>query len=171
MIIACYNKSKTGFSPFTMSRDSQTIIKHYYREHSDDYDRIMLDSGAFSMWNKEDPKPINLDLYCAYCLAWLDKIKYFVNLDVIPGRPKQRNIPTKEYERSAKEGYKNYETMLAAGIPKKKLIHVFHQGEDIQVLKQMVKDMDYIGLSPAKTTATPIKKREWLASLYGTCLR
>lgn len=51
--------------------------------------------------------------------------------------------------------------MLAAGIPKEKLIHVFHQGEAFKWLQRMVKEIPYIGLSPANDK-TPEQKTAWI---------
>ena len=41
------------------------------------------------------------------------------------------------------------------------LIHVFHQNEDFQWLEKMVKEMGYIGLSPANDRTTN-EKQSWL---------
>lgn len=119
---------------------------------------LFLDSGAFSAWSLG--KEVNLDDYIAYCLEHMDKVEAIANLDVIPGRPFQKITPA-DIENSAKQGWENYERMLAAGIPKDKLIHIFHQGEDFKWLKRMVDEIPYIGLSPAndKTTA---QKEAWL---------
>ena len=121
---------------------------------------LILDSGAFSAWMKKIE--IDIDEYIEFCLKYLQYITYIVNLDVIPGRYGQKNIPISEVERSAEKGWKNYEYILSKGIPKEKLIHVFHQGEKFKWLKQMVdNDMEYIGLSPANDRTTD-EKIKWL---------
>lgn len=108
---------------------------------------LMLDSGAYSAWTKG--QPLNITDYTNYVLANLDCLDYIVNLDVIPGRWRQR--PTQEeFDYSAREGLKNYEYMIGAGVPKEKLIPVFHQHEDFIWLERMIaKGINYIGLSPA----------------------
>jgi hypothetical protein len=135
-----------------------SLTTYYLETYQDNYEHIMIDSGAFSVWNKR--KTIDLDDYIIYCLKYVDSISYVVNLDVIPGKPGQR--PSKEeVERSATAGYRNYQTMIRKGIPKEKLIHVFHQGENFKWLEKMVREMDYIGLSPANDRSTKAKM-EWL---------
>jgi hypothetical protein len=120
---------------------------------------LILDSGAFSAWMKQSE--INLDEYIQFCLENLDVISYVVNLDVIPGKFGQKNLPPEEIERSASKGYENYLYMINHGIPKEKLIHVFHQGESFKWLKKMIREIPYIGLSPANDRTTP-EKMMWL---------
>ena len=122
---------------------------------------IMLDSGAYSAWMKQET--LNIQAYAEFALRDLDCFDYIVNLDVIPGESgvKGTNIGEVAIESASKEGYKNYETLLKAGIPSDKLIHVFHQEEDFAWLDRMVNDMDYIGLSPANDRSTHEKER-WL---------
>ena len=120
---------------------------------------IMLDSGAFSAWNKK--VAININEYLFFCLKWLDCFEYIVNLDVIPGTFGDKAPSDVEVERSAQKGYSNYCYLLANGIPKDKLIHVFHQGEKFDWLIKMVEEIPYIGLSPANDRTTS-EKRAWL---------
>ena len=120
---------------------------------------LMLDSGAFSAWSKQ--VEIDIDEYIAFCLQHVDIVSYIVNLDVIPGKFGQKNLPREEVERSARKGYENYEYMLSKGIPKSKLIHVFHQNEDFKWLQKMVKEIEYIGISPANDRTTS-EKILWL---------
>jgi hypothetical protein len=131
----------------------------YYEKFRHHYDNIVVDSGAFSVWNRGDV--IDLEKYIDYCLEHLDKVDYVVNLDVIPATPGQKMIPPEEIERSASKGYENYFRMIERGVPKEKLIHVFHQNEDFKWLERMVKEMDYIGLSPANDRTTR-EKIIWL---------
>lgn len=120
---------------------------------------IILDSGAFSAWTRG--AEINIDEYCQFCLENQDIFDYVVNLDVIPGKFGNKKLGREEIERSASKGYENYLYLLSKGVPKEKLIHVFHQNEDFSWLKRMVKEMEYIGLSPANDRTTP-EKIAWL---------
>jgi hypothetical protein len=122
---------------------------------------LWMDSGAFTAWTRKEQ--INLDEYIQFCLDRIDIITYVVNLDVIPGEFGQKNLPPEEIERSAGLGYQNYRYMLSKGIPKDKLIHVFHQGENPKWLKKMVAEIPYIGLSPANDRTTQ-EKMDWLDS-------
>jgi hypothetical protein len=119
----------------------------------------MLDSGAFSAWTKR----INIDLdeYISFCLQHLPYINYIINLDVIPGKFGQKALPAEEIEKSASKGWANYEYMIKQGIPKEKLIHIFHQGENFKWLEKIVEAMPYIGLSPANDRSTS-EKTQWL---------
>lgn len=119
---------------------------------------MLLDSGAFSAWTKHSS--VDLDAYIAFIKEHKDDFEYYVNLDCIPGEWGRK--PTREeIEASAAKGYANYEYMLSKGIEKDRLIHVFHQHEDWKWLKKMVKEIPYIGLSPANDSTQPSKKR-WL---------
>lgn len=120
---------------------------------------LMLDSGAFSAWTKQTE--IDIDKYIAFCLEHLSYIDYVINLDVIPGKFGQKDLPAEERERSAIIGWKNYQYMLEKGIPKEKLIHIFHQGENFKWLKKIANAMPYIGLSPANDRTTA-EKMQWL---------
>jgi hypothetical protein len=120
---------------------------------------LILDSGAFSAWTKK--AEIGVDNYCDWVLRYIDYIDYVVNLDVIPGSFGQKRLPPSVVEGSAKQGWDNYKYMLERGVPKSKLIHVFHQGESFKWLEKMVESMHYIGLSPANDRTTK-EKMQWL---------
>lgn len=127
---------------------TDSLDEFYYVTERDKYELIILDSGAFSAWSKG--VVIDIDKYAEYILKWVDKVSYVVNLDVIPAKPGVVPSP-EEIERSASKGYENYWYLLKKGVPKDKLIHVYHQHEDPKWLNKMVHEdkMEYIGLSPA----------------------
>jgi len=125
---------------------------------------FLLDSGAFSAWNKGVTIDIN---------RYRDKIKYIqdnyqfkefhpVNLDVIPG--KQGDKITKELaEDSMKRGWDNYLWFKNQGI---ETIHVFHQGEDYNfLLNTIIKECKYIGVSPSND-AHLNSKIEWCKKTF-----
>lgn len=120
---------------------------------------LILDSGAFSAWMKQTE--IDIDAYIEFCLDNLQHIDFIVNLDVIPGKFGQKNVPKNIVEKAANQGWKNYKYLLDKGLPKDKIIHVFHQGEDFKWLKLMTKELNYIGLSPANDRTT-LEKINWL---------
>jgi len=126
-------------------------------------DSLIIDSGAFSAWTKG--VVINLEKYIEFCKWVIEQkpcdIVYFVNLDKIPGSFGVK--PTKDdIEESAKVGLENYKVMKSAGL---KVIPVFHQHEDFKWLKEMMKETDYIGISPANDVS--VKKRiAWLRKVY-----
>lgn len=120
---------------------------------------LMLDSGAFSAWTRE--LSIDIDDYIAFCKENVNEADVIVNLDSIPGTVGDKNPSLQERKRSAVAGWENYLYMIKHGIPKEKLIHVFHQGEDFKWLRRMVAKMPYIGLSPANDRTTG-EKVDWL---------
>jgi hypothetical protein len=121
--------------------------------------KVILDSGAFSAWMKQTE--ISIQEYAKFCLERLDQVDYIVNLDVIPGKYGDKNPSEEEIARCIKQGWENYNYLVDKGIPKEKLIHVFHQGEPFALLERMVYEMDYIGLSPANDRTTA-EKMQWL---------
>jgi len=119
---------------------------------------IILDSGAFTAWTKK--VNIDIDEYAKFVLEYIDHLDYVVGLDVIPAEFGRKPTVT-EIEESASMGWNNYQYLLGKGIPKEKLIHVFHQGENFKWLERMVEEIPYIGLSPANDRTTGEKKK-WL---------
>lgn len=130
---------------------------------------ILLDSGAFTAWNQAQKKKqegntnwekylIDIDEYAAFMEEHKDIIWRAVNLDVIPGE--QGKEPTKEqYIESAEQGWKNYLYLKEKGF---NTIHVFHQGEPLKYLTQMIDGgCDYIGISPNNDYSDK-KKMLWL---------
>lgn len=123
---------------------------------------LMLDSGAFSVWTKG--VTIDLDEYTDFCLAH-PQVSYYVSLDVIPGRFGMKQTLRGGTEESCRQGWNNYRKMLDAGVPKKKLIPVFHQHDDVKWLdKYLDFGVPYIGVSPANDCTTG-GKLSWLRSL------
>jgi len=108
---------------------------------------LMLDSGAFSAWNKG--VSIDLEDY----LKKIESIKqhypfrnlYPVNLDVIPGKQGDK-ITQQQTEDSMLQGFKNYLWLKERGVDS---IHVFHEGESLKFLiDEIVPACGYIGVSP-----------------------
>lgn len=120
---------------------------------------IVCDSGAFSAWTKQTKIPV--EDYGNFILKNLDWFDLIINLDVIPGKWGQKEIPEEELESAIKEGWDNYHTLIGMGIPENKLMHIFHQGEPFHYLERMMKEMDYIGISPANDRTTT-EKKVWL---------
>lgn len=140
---------------------------------------IIVDSGAFSVWNKG--KTIDLDAYIKYAHQAISdgesdgKVVRIVNLDVIPGTPGETknlnavivNETTRQknkdlIEKAAMDGYDNLKIMISNGITP---IHVYHQGESWKWLDRMLKYTKYIGVSPANDMSTA-SKREWINSVF-----
>lgn len=125
---------------------------------------FMLDSGAFTVWNKQGT--INLNDYIAKIKYIQDNYNFvefiYANLDVIPSKP---NVtPTiGDIEKSAQEGWNNYRYMKEHGLNP---IHIFHQNEDFKWLKKMVDAGEtYIGISPRNDVSTKARI-QWLDRVY-----
>lgn len=115
----------------------------------------MLDSGAFSAWKKQTR--IDVDSYGEYILRNLDLIDIAVNLDVIPGKWGDKGQDKSSVDLACAEGWKNYNRLLHLGVPKDKLMHVYHQEEDIYWLEKLMSNMEYVGFSPANDRTTSQK--------------
>jgi len=136
-------------------------------EEQDQYVLIM-DSGAFSIRREKEGKRSKMkkektpfiERYLHYILENLDKIDYFVNLDVIP-LDSHSSTNKSQAKVSAQESWDNYWWLVKHGKKKKKLMPVFHRDEPWYWLEKMVQEIPYIGLSPGKNRSTS-QKRKWL---------
>lgn len=127
-------------------------------------DSITLDSGAFSVWSKG--QTIDIERYIAFAKELRHRLDpqiqlNVVNLDVLPG--KIGETPTDEQrEHSAVEGYDNMLRLEAAGL---KVIHVYHQHEDLKWLDKIRSHTDYMGISPANDCSMK-QKLAFMDSVY-----
>lgn len=100
---------------------------------------------------------IDIDAYHEHLERHKDIIFRAVNLDVIPGE--QGRVPTeKQIIDAAEEGWKNYLYLKNKGWD---TCHVYHQGEPIWVLDRMLKECDYIGVSP-NNDSSESGKLQWM---------
>jgi len=117
--------------------------------------KVMIDSGAFSVW--QSGAAIDIVAYAEYCRG--SKAHCFVNLDVIPEGPDQKSS-----DRAPRKGWMNY-TLMSRELPGKTVIPVYHYGEDRKWLDKYKGDgCDYIGLGGLASVSGP-KRRAWLDSL------
>lgn len=121
---------------------------------------FMLDSGAFSAWNKG--AEIDIDHYIAFIKHHAEYIDHYVVLDKIPGAFGVTPSAA-EVEESAQQSWDNLLYMQAAGLDP---IPVFHMGEQFKWLRRMVDHgCKYIGISPANDRTTQAK-RVWLDRVF-----
>ncbi|MFH1644560.1 MAG: hypothetical protein ABIA74_05290 [bacterium] len=100
--------------------------------------KIMMDSGAFSAWNKgkkekkitKKPKEVKIDLqkYIQFIKRYGKNFETYVNLDVIE---------------DAEGTLKNQKIMEKAGLSP---LPVYHQNEKIEYLENYCKNYDYVGI-------------------------
>ena len=116
---------------------------------------VIIDSGAFSVWNKGGTIDINKYLdFCKSCPQdW-----WFINLDVIP----KTGSNAEDIEICCQQGYENF---LFLKKHLKKVMPVYHYGDDIKWLHKFIELSEYIGISPANDTHEKIK-REFLKSVF-----
>lgn len=123
--------------------------------------RLLLDSGAFGAWSRGEE--LDLKKYIRYCKDNAPYIWTAINLDKIPGSFGRRDNSQEEVEVSAKQSYKNLQTMKDAGV---NAVPVFHQGERIAWLEKYLKDGEpYIGLSASKFVRVDEQQR-WLDMVF-----
>ena len=127
-------------------------ITEWYDKKSDK-SKLFIDSGAYTAYTKGIK--IDVDDYIGYLNNLSDRVTIFAQLDTIPGEFRQEK--TKEDRLNApKLSWENYLYMRERLKEPKKLIPIFHQGEDYKWLKNMLEWKDengehipYIGISPA----------------------
>lgn len=122
---------------------------------------VLLDSGAFSAWNKGET--IDVKDYIAFIRVNQHLVDSYVCLDTIPGSKGRMDRSQESIEKSASASYKNQQIMRDAGLAP---IPVFHQGERFEWLERYLADGEpYIGISPymRSTQATLIR---WLDDCF-----
>jgi hypothetical protein len=132
--------------------DENVRDAHDYPEY------IMLDSGAFTGWNKGHPVTIDevREQYDAFLEIAGDMFKeiWLINLDKIPGE-RGRDPTPDEFVEAIEVSDRNYETLVAEYGDR--VLPVFHQGEDRTRLHQCAAMVDgksdYICVSPRNDVA------------------
>jgi len=147
---------------------SYAFIKNPYKllELMNGYEpkRLTIDSGAFSVWSNGGH--VNIDSYAEFCLNLKQILPStielaIVNLDVLPGQwgfvPSQKDI-----DESAEKGWQNMLYLEEKGL---KVIHVFHQHENFELLDRIKNHSDYIGISPANDVSNA-EKLKWMNKVF-----
>lgn len=157
-----------GAKSFLFSYEDKKVFQQveHLATYTDEKFLILIDSGAFSAWNRG--LVIDIDHY----VEFIEKVKkiqtihdiYFINLDVIPHvkgtKPTQQQIIT-----ACEKGIENYHYIKSKG---HSTIHTFHQFEDFKYLERIVKecnDYNYIGISPANDQSVE-SRNIWLGQVY-----
>ena len=123
---------------------------------------LFIDSGAFSAHTRG--AELDVDAYIDYLNSIDDELHIFAQVDKIPGVFRQPK--TREQRAEAPEiSWKNYLYMREKLKSPKKLLPIFHQGEEYRWLENMLEWTDengehipYIGISPANDQ--PVKEKE-----------
>jgi hypothetical protein len=130
------------------------------QKHAQESDSIIIDSGAFSLWNK-GKGTIDIDEYIAFCQG-LPQSWTFINLDVIP----ETGSSKADIERCCGESYENFQ-YIRKRLPESTVMPVYHYGEDMRWLRRYEEEAEFIGISPANDTSEKVKRR-FLAEVFTT---
>lgn len=150
-------------------RNSINEWVEYLKNHPDCKSKLFIDSGAFSAHTKG--KVVDVDDYINYINSIDDYVYIFAQVDHIPGRFGQPKTP-EELAEAPKLSWDNYLYMVDKVKSRDKLLPIYHQGEDIRWLKNMLeythpdgKHIWYIGISPANDQPVS-EKIKWLTEVY-----
>ncbi len=149
--------------------DKSWIAKWFEFKKNNPNLNIFIDSGAFTAHTKG--REVDVDAYIKFLNENDEFINCFAQVDRIPGKfrePKTRE----QLENAPKESWDNYLYMIDKVKSPKKLIPIFHQGEDFKWLHNLLnytdennEHIDYIGISPANDRTTK-QKIEWLHIVF-----
>lgn len=122
---------------------------------------IIIDSGAFSVWNSGKSIDRNELLNYYKTLKAYRSDLIFINLDVIPGKRGQK--PSKaEADAACAAGLDNYYFFKKNGVD---TLPVFHEDDNWDYLEIFKKETDYIAISPANDSSRQ-KRIKWLDGVY-----
>ena len=113
--------------------------------------KLFIDSGAYTAYTKG--ATIDIDSYIEFINANADCADIFVELDVIISKS-DVNMPVDELDSISQKTWDNYLYMRERVVCPDKLIPVFHWGDNIKWLSNMLettfdgKHIPYIGLAP-----------------------
>lgn len=149
----------------------------YKRAHPECKSKLFIDSGAFTAHTKG--KEVNVDEYIELMNSIDDQVTVFAQVDKIPGvwgRPKSKE----ELAEAPILSWENYNYMVRRVKSPKKLLPIFHHGEDFKYLKQMLEftypedildkscvgqHIDYIGVSCSKEVSSG-EWIEWFSKVF-----
>lgn len=140
-LLSCYTEY-TKFAHFW----SDLVTK---QDDSKTFNTILLDSGAFTAWNKGVEMKLEdlLPTYYDFMVKYWEQCKeiYLINLDKIPGSPGV-NPTDEEVEECVRISDLNYEILVKEFGDR--VIPVFHQGESENRLREVSDMGEYICVSP-----------------------
>jgi len=152
---------------FAYPNDIKNYLDRVIKIESNIDQNIIIDCGAFSIWNKGGH--IDLQNYIDFLVQLRKKYSCyfnsmrFVTLDVIPGA--KNKVPTNEQRKdAAKKGLENLYVMLKT-FKYDELIHVYHMYENPDYIDTILENIDYIGISPANDVSSKTK-RNWLIQVF-----
>ena len=122
-------------------------------DNKSDVSKLFVDSGAYTAYTKQTK--LDVDDYIKFINSISEKLTIFAQVDKIPGEFRKPKTKEQILE-SPKLSWENYLYMRERVNEPKKLVPIFHQGEDYKWLVNMLEWTDengehipYIGISPA----------------------
>lgn len=157
--------SKTpGYEPIDVlvsQLDRASINKMMEFQDEGKVNKLFIDSGAYSVHTGK--ATIDIEEYIEYLNRIDDRIALCAQVDTIPGsfgKPKSKE----DYQLSAQKSWENYLYMRTKLRSPDKLIPIYHYGESLDALYNMLnyvdengKPLSIIGLSPANDTHQNLK--------------
>lgn len=125
---------------FDWTTDTTSINRWFdlLRSNPNHKSKLVIDCGAYSLWSIG--KTFDMDKY----INWLntddrlDLLYWAVAVDKISGTPKEPVVSQEESEQDCEETWSNYLRMIQEVKWPKKLLPVFHQGDDFKYLDRML---------------------------------
>lgn len=141
----------------------------YKRTHPECPCKLIVDSSAYSAWTRG--LEVNLDEYIEFINKIEDVVYWFAELDKIPGKFGEIHTP-EELAEAPEFSWRNYLYMIEHVKCPKKILPIFHQGEDFKYLRQMLEfrfpdgsHIEYIGISPDNGLSVS-KKIPWYEEVW-----
>lgn len=114
--------------------NDRTNIKKWVE--SNNKGKLFIDSGAYTAFTKN--KPVDVDEYISYINGISSRLHCFAQVDHITGKGETKND-------TARLSWENFLYMRTRVSEPHKLVPIFHQGEDLYWLKNMLEYSDDIG--------------------------
>lgn len=122
--------------------------KKQWRKYYDIGQDIIIDSGAFSVWNSG--KTINIEDYKNFCLTLPEDVPA-INLDVIP---QNGNNQREHIKKCCEQSFQNY---LYLKKYKWNILPVYHYKDEWEYFERYKNETDHVALSADNDTALSIK--------------
>ena len=163
---------KTGCNQLLSQLNERKAILdwvEYLKQHPECKSKLFIDSGAYSAHTKG--VTVDVDEYIDFMNEIDDYVTIYAQVDTIPGRFGQPRTE-KDIKEAPEKSWQNYLYMISKAKSPDKVLPVYHQGEDIKWLKNMLEfrhpdghPIQYIGISSAKDQSVQ-SNFSWLKQVF-----
>ena len=140
--------------------------RYYERRENPVKQTLLLDSGAFTAWNKGHPAKLDdlLPKYAWFLEHHLQDVEniWLINLDKIPAEPGRDPTPA-DLSEAIEESDKNFNILVREFGAR--VMPVFHQGEDDARLAEVAAMSEYICVSPRNDLGEQLRV-QWSAETH-----